>query len=96
MQKRVFAFTDRGDGSIAIDAGGSGDVSKTNTVWTGGETPVSQLQFGMAPRCTWFQVVLCLWWMKKLARSSSRFDCRSTAKRRSLWMTGLSVADCCR
>jgi len=36
--KRVFAFTGRGGGSIAIDAGGSGDVSKTNTVWTGGET----------------------------------------------------------
>lgn len=36
--KRVLAFTGRGGGSIAIDAGGSGDVSKTNTVWTGGET----------------------------------------------------------
>ncbi len=32
---RVFAITGRGGGSIAIDAGGSGDVSKTNTVWTG-------------------------------------------------------------
>ncbi|MBL8814752.1 MAG: PQQ-binding-like beta-propeller repeat protein [Planctomyces sp.] len=36
--KRVLAFTGRGGGSIAIDAGGSGDVSKTNTVWTGSET----------------------------------------------------------
>ncbi len=36
--KRVLAFTGRGGGSIAIDAGGSGDVSATNTVWTGGET----------------------------------------------------------
>lgn len=36
--KRVLAFTGRGGGSIAIDAGGSGDVSETNTVWTGGET----------------------------------------------------------
>ena len=36
--KRVLAFTGRGGGSIAIDAGGSGDVSTTNTVWTGGET----------------------------------------------------------
>lgn len=36
--KRVFAFTGRGGGSIAIDAGGSGDVSDANTVWTGGET----------------------------------------------------------
>ena len=33
--KRVFAFTGRGGGSIALDAGGSGDVSKSNTVWTG-------------------------------------------------------------
>ncbi len=36
--KRVLAFTGRGGGSIAIDAGGSGDVSTTNTVWTGSET----------------------------------------------------------
>jgi outer membrane protein assembly factor BamB len=35
---RVFAFTGRGGGSIAIDAGGNGDVSQTNTVWTGNET----------------------------------------------------------
>lgn len=33
--KRVYAFTGRGGGSIALDAGGSGDVSETNTVWTG-------------------------------------------------------------
>ncbi len=36
--KRVIAVTGRGGGSIAINAGGSGDVSATNTVWTGGET----------------------------------------------------------
>ena len=35
---RVFAFTGRGGGSIAIDAGGKGDVSRTNTVWTGSLT----------------------------------------------------------
>lgn len=35
---RVFAFTGRGGGSIALDAGGSGDVSKTKTVWTGRDT----------------------------------------------------------
>lgn len=34
---RVFAFTGRGGGSIALDAGGSGDVSDSNTVWTGTE-----------------------------------------------------------
>lgn len=33
--KRVYAVTGRGGGSIALDAGGSGDVSETNTVWTG-------------------------------------------------------------
>lgn len=33
--KRVYAFTGRGGGSVALEAGGSGDVSKTNTVWTG-------------------------------------------------------------
>ena len=36
--KRVYAFTGRGGGSIAIDAGGSGNVSETNTVWTGRDT----------------------------------------------------------
>ena len=36
--KRVFAFTGRGGGSIAIDAGGTGDISETNTVWTGRDT----------------------------------------------------------
>lgn len=35
--KRVYAFTGRGGGSIALDAGGSGEVSKSNTVWTGRE-----------------------------------------------------------
>ncbi|MFT5300084.1 MAG: outer membrane protein assembly factor BamB [Mariniblastus sp.] len=35
---RVYAFTGRGGGSIALDAGGSGNVSKTNTVWTGRDT----------------------------------------------------------
>ena len=33
--KRVYAFTGRGGGSVALDAGGNGDISKTNTVWTG-------------------------------------------------------------
>jgi len=33
--KRVYAFTGRGGGSIALDAGGSGDISESNTVWTG-------------------------------------------------------------
>ena len=33
--KRVFAFTGRGGGSIALDAGGRGDVGESNTVWTG-------------------------------------------------------------
>lgn len=33
---RVFAVTGRGGGSVAVDAGGSGDISETNTVWTGG------------------------------------------------------------
>ena len=33
--KRVYAFTGRGGGSIALDAGGSGDISETHTVWTG-------------------------------------------------------------
>ncbi|MDB4786332.1 PQQ-binding-like beta-propeller repeat protein [bacterium] len=35
---RVFAFTGRGGGSIALDVKGSGDVSDSNTVWVGGET----------------------------------------------------------
>lgn len=35
--KRVYAFTGRGGGSIALDAGGSGDISESNTVWTGNE-----------------------------------------------------------
>jgi outer membrane protein assembly factor BamB len=34
----VYAFTGRGGGSIAIDAGGSGDVSESNTVWEGSIT----------------------------------------------------------
>ena len=33
--KRVYAVTGRGGGSVAIDAGGSGDISSTNTVWEG-------------------------------------------------------------
>lgn len=33
--KKVYAFTGRGGGSVAVEAGGSGDISKTNTVWTG-------------------------------------------------------------
>ena len=35
---RVFAITGRGGGSVAIDAGGKGKVSQTNTVWSGSET----------------------------------------------------------
>ena len=35
---RVFAVTGRGGGSIAIDAGGKGNVSQTNTVWAGSES----------------------------------------------------------
>jgi len=35
---RVFAFTGRGGGSVAVDAGGTGDVTATNTVWSGGDT----------------------------------------------------------
>lgn len=34
-QNRVFAFTSRGGGSIAIDVGGSGDISQSRTVWIG-------------------------------------------------------------
>ncbi len=33
--KRIYAITGRGGGSIAVDAGGSGDVSETHTAWTG-------------------------------------------------------------
>ncbi|MEM8669359.1 MAG: PQQ-binding-like beta-propeller repeat protein [Planctomycetota bacterium] len=36
--KRVYAMTGRGGGSIALDAGGTGDISESNTVWTGNET----------------------------------------------------------
>ncbi len=35
---RVFAVTGRGGGSIAINAGGKGDVSHTNTLWEGNES----------------------------------------------------------
>lgn len=35
--KRIYAFTGRGGGSIALDAGGKGDISDSNTVWTGTE-----------------------------------------------------------
>ncbi len=35
---RVFAFTGRGGGNIAVDAGGAGDVSESNTVWEGSIT----------------------------------------------------------
>ena len=34
---RVFAFTGRGGGSVAVQAGGSGDVTESNTMWTGTE-----------------------------------------------------------
>jgi hypothetical protein len=35
---RVYAVTSRGGGSIAVDAGGSGNISESNTVWTGRDT----------------------------------------------------------
>lgn len=35
---RVYAFTGRGGGSIAIKAGGSGNVTESNTVWEGNIT----------------------------------------------------------
>lgn len=35
--KRVYAFTGRGGGSIALDAGGTGDIGESNTAWTGTE-----------------------------------------------------------
>jgi len=37
-QNKVFAFTGRGGGSIAVTAGGKGDISENNTLWSGGET----------------------------------------------------------
>ena len=30
---RVYAFTGRGGGSIAVNAGGNGDISESNTIW---------------------------------------------------------------
>ena len=36
--KRVFAFTGRGGGSVALDVGGRGNVSASNTAWKGSET----------------------------------------------------------
>ncbi len=33
--KAVFAMSERGGGSVAVKAGGKGDVSATNTLWTG-------------------------------------------------------------
>ncbi|MEL7499808.1 MAG: PQQ-binding-like beta-propeller repeat protein [Planctomycetota bacterium] len=36
--KRVYVFAGRGGGSVAVDAGGKGDISKSNTVWTGRDT----------------------------------------------------------
>ena len=35
---RVYAFSGRGGGSIAIDAGGSGNVTKSKALWTGPTT----------------------------------------------------------
>lgn len=35
---RVFAFTGRGGGSVSVKAGGTGDISDSNTLWTGTET----------------------------------------------------------
>ncbi len=45
---RVFAFTGRGGGSIAVNAGGNGDISASNTVWTGNENASfgSPVRFG--------------------------------------------------
>ncbi|MGB7345414.1 MAG: PQQ-binding-like beta-propeller repeat protein [Pirellulaceae bacterium] len=36
--KRVFAVTGRGGGSIAVEAGGKGDVSESSTIWEGTQT----------------------------------------------------------
>lgn len=33
--KRVYAVTGRGGGSVAVDVGGSGDITESNTAWTG-------------------------------------------------------------
>ncbi len=35
---RIYAVTSRGGGSIAVEAGGSGNVSESNTLWTGRDT----------------------------------------------------------
>ncbi len=35
QDNRVYAFTGQGGGSVALDAGGTGDVSESKTVWTG-------------------------------------------------------------
>lgn len=35
---RAFAFTGRGGGSVAIEVGGRGDVTATNTLWNGSDT----------------------------------------------------------
>lgn len=35
---RVFAFTGRGGGSIAVDVNGSGDIGEEHTAWTGRDT----------------------------------------------------------
>jgi outer membrane protein assembly factor BamB len=35
---RAFAVTGRGGGSVAIDVGGQGDVTESNTIWEGSET----------------------------------------------------------
>lgn len=36
--QRVYAVTGRGGGSVAVNAGGNGDVSQQNTIWTGRDT----------------------------------------------------------
>ena len=36
--KRVYAFTGRGGGSLAVDVGGEGNITESNTVWTGQDT----------------------------------------------------------
>jgi hypothetical protein len=43
--KRVFAFTGRGCGSIAVTTGGSGDANKSHTTWT--RTDTTDLALGV-------------------------------------------------
>ena len=36
--KRVYAVTGRGGGSVAVDAGGAGNITESNTVWTANDS----------------------------------------------------------